>query len=69
MPLAHFVDPFKQVDLIVNDDVSLVFYLNIFDLCFLQGDTNGHTAGSTGEMQVEEIESEDPDMREIEVEL
>ena len=51
MPLAHLVDPFKQVNLIVNDEV----------------DTNGHTTGSTGEMQVEEVEAEDSDMREIEV--
>ena len=51
MPLAHLVDPFKQVNLIVNDE----------------GDTNGHTTGSTGEMQVEEVENDDSDMREIEV--
>ena len=50
MPLAHLVDPFKQVNLIVNDE----------------GDTNSHTTGSIGEMQVEEADNDDSDMREIE---
>ena len=49
MPLAHLVDPFKQVNLIVNDE----------------GDTNGHTTDSMGEMQVEEADNDDSDMREI----
>jgi len=51
MPLAHLVDPFKQVNLIVNNE---------------EVDTNGHNSGSTGEMQVEDAENEE-DMREIEV--
>ena len=42
--------PFKQVNLIVNDE----------------GDTNSHTTGSIGEMQVEEADNDDSDMREIE---
>ena len=67
MPLAHLVDPFKQVNLIVNDEVILVLWF-LYDLNTLhQVDTNGHTTGSTGEMQVEEAENEDSDMREIEV--
>ena len=53
MPLAHLVDPFKQVNLIVNDE----------------GDTNSHTTGSIGEMQVEEADNDDSDMREIKLRI
>jgi len=49
--LAHLVDPFKQVNLIVNDEV----------------DSNGHTSGSTGEMQVEDADTEESRIREVEV--
>ena len=52
-PLAHLVDPFKQVNLIVNDE----------------RDTNGHTTGRMGEMHVEEEEKDDSDMRVIEVKI
>ena len=51
MPLAHLVDPFKQVKLFVTEEVE---------------GSNGEKSGSTGEMQVEELDHED-DMREIEV--
>ena len=55
MPLAHLVDPFKQVKLFVTEDV-------------VEG-TNGEAGGSVGEMQVEDLDIEDveEDMREIEV--
>ena len=55
MPLAHLVDPFKQVKLFVTEDV-------------VEG-TNGEAGGSVGEMQVEDLDIEDAeeDMREIEV--
>ena len=51
MPLAHLVDPFKQVKLFVTEEVE---------------GSNGEKSGSTGEMQVEDIDNDD-DMREIEV--
>ena len=58
MPLAHLVDPFKQVKLFVTEDV-------------VEGSNGeaGEGGGSVGEMQVEdlELEAEEEDMREIEV--
>ena len=58
MPLAHLVDPFKQVKLFVTEDV-------------VEG-SNGEVVeagGSVGEMQVEDLDTEEAeeDMREIEV--
>ena len=53
MPLAHLVDPFKQVKLFVTEDEDV-------------NGGNGEKAGSTGDMQVEDMDN-DEDMREIEV--
>lgn len=52
MPLAHLVDPFKQVKLFVTEEHEVEA-------------SNGEKGGSTGEMVVEENEEEE--MREIEV--
>jgi len=55
MPLAHLVDPFKQVKLFVTEEVE---------------GSNGETGGgSVGEMQVEDLDNDEAeeDMREIEV--
>ena len=52
MPLAHLVDPFKQVKLFVTDENEVEA-------------GHGEKGGSTGEMVVEETEEEE--MREIEV--
>ena len=54
MPLAHLVDPFKQVKLFVTEEVEAT-----------NGD--GEKKGSTGEMVVEDAENDEEDMREIEV--
>ena len=53
MPLAHLVDPFKQVKLFVTEDEDV-------------NGGSGEKAGSTGDMQVEDMDN-DEDMREIEV--
>jgi len=53
MPLAHLVDPFKQVKLFVTEDEDV------------NGGV-GEKGGSTGDMQVEDMDN-DEDMREIEV--
>ena len=55
MPLAHLVDPFKQVKLFVTEEVE-----------GSKGETGG---GSVGEMQVEDLDNDEAeeDMREIEV--
>ena len=52
MPLAHLVDPFKQVKLFVTEEHEVET-------------SNGEKGGSTGEMVVEENDEEE--MREIEV--
>ena len=53
MPLAHLVDPFKQVKLFVTEDEDV-------------NGGSGEKAGSTSDMQVEDMDN-DEDMREIEV--
>ena len=52
MPLAHLVDPFKQVKLFVTEEHE-------------EQAGNGEKGGSTGEMVIEENDEEE--MREIEV--
>ena len=52
MPLAHLVDPFKQVKLFVTEENEVEA-------------SNGEKGGSTGEMVVEDNDEEE--MREIEV--
>jgi len=54
MPLAHLVDPFKQVKLFVTEEHEVEA-------------SNGEKGGSTGEMVVEENENDEEEMREIEV--
>ena len=54
MPLAHLVDPFKQVKLFVTEEHEVEA-------------NNGEKGGSTGEMVVEENENDEEEMREIEV--
>jgi len=53
MPLAHLVDPFKQVKLFVTEENEVEA-------------SNGEKGGSTGEMVIEDNEEEE-EMREIEV--
>lgn len=53
MPLAHLVDPFKQVKLFVTEEHEVEA-------------SNGEKGGSTGEMVIEDNEEEE-EMREIEV--
>ena len=53
MPLAHLVDPFKQVKLFVTEENEVEA-------------SNEEKGGSTGEMVIEDNEEEE-EMREIEV--
>ena len=55
MPLAHLVDPFKQVKLFVTEEHEETG----------NGNGNGEKGGSTGEMVIEDNDEEE--MREIEV--